>query len=240
MENTFYDINQLPSEEGLIVFGISMNRIGNIQSSEKCFNYMANLANKIVKTEGVGLVTLYSDYLYFHSDEPAHILRDRYKELMLAHKDGFMNLVKKDPRWIFKAFSFLTFGQVMLDNSKEFKRALDKILQMYNDDILFKKYVEEDAKKTEHGFGEKDILFILEEITLFYLAAKGVIVFNNLLVNKTEKWILNAYPGRPLKSEIYLFQKNPLNLSNQQNKYENSFYDLDGKVLYDLTKCSLE
>jgi len=239
MSQELFDINQLPKEEGLLVLGISMNRIGNIQSAENCFFHMKDLAQKIVKTEGVGLVTVYSDYLYFHSEEKAHILRDRYKELMLAHKDGFMNLVKKDPVWIPKAFSFLTFGQLMLDNSKIFKSAFDKITVIYSEDESFRKYVHEDVKKTEHGFGEKDITFILEEITYMYLAAKGELVFNNAFVNKTEQWILNMYPGEPLKSEIYLFQKNPLKLSNPKNKYENSYYDVDAKVLYDFSQCIL-
>lgn len=208
MDHTFYDINQLPQEEGLIVLGISMNRIGNVQSSEDCFNQISYLASKIVKTEGVGLVTLYSDYLYFHSDEPAYMLRDRYKELMVAHKDGFMNLVKKDPVWIPKAFSFLTFGQLILDNSKEFKSAFDKIFTMYSEDEQFQKYVHEDIKKTDHGFGEKDVVFILEEITYMYLGAKGSLTFNNYFINKTEKWVLNAYPGAPLKVRS-IFSKEP-------------------------------
>jgi hypothetical protein len=240
MESTFFDINQLPQEEGLLVFGISMNRIGNIQSAENCFIHMKDLAEKITKTEGVGLVTVYSDYLYFHSEQPAHVLRDRYKELMVAHKDGFMNLVKKNPVWIPKAFSFMTFGQLLLDNSKEFKVGFDKIFELYNQDKDFQRYVHEDIKKSEHGFGEKEVSFILEEITFFYLATKGALSFNNQFVHQTEKWILNAYPGEPLRSEIYLYKKNPLKLSNEKNKYENSYYDLQAKIVYDLTKFVLD
>ncbi len=236
-ENQFFDINQLPQEEGLLLFGISMNRIGNIQSPEKCFSYMEHLGGKIpVKTEGVGLVTLYSDYLYLLSNEPANVLRDRYKELMWSHKDGFMNLIKKDPRFVPKAFSFLSFGQVMLDNSEVFRPALDKVVALYRDDPVFKNLVDKDCKITDHGLGENERMFILEEITFFYLAAKGRLVFNNSFVNRTEQWILPVYPGKPLQCEAYLYQKNPLGLHNPKNKYENSCYDSQDKKVYDLLK----
>jgi hypothetical protein len=228
----FYDINQLPTEEGIFFMGISMNRIGNTQSPEKCFEDLKWLDTKIKKTDGIGMVTWYGDYLYFHSDEPASLLRDRYKELMLSHKNGFMNIISKDNVWIKKAFSFYTFGQVMIDNSDIFPKALQIILDLYDQDDQFRKYVHEDCEIANHGLGEKEKMFILEEVTAIYLAAKGKLNFNNRFVHGTEKWVLHMYPGKPLKSEVYVFQKNPLKLSNAKNMYENSYYDLTDRKLY--------
>ena len=59
-------------------------------------------------------------------------------------------------------------------------------------------------------------------------------------VEHLEKWILIAYPGKPLKSQMYFWQKNFFNLKNSQNAYENAFYDLDGKKLYDCKKIDLD
>lgn len=238
--NQFFDINKLPKEEGILFFGISMSLISNKQSAEKCFEYLKWIDTKIEKTEGIGMVMWYSDYLYFHSDKPASLLRDRYKDLMFQHKNGFLNLVLKDNTWVKKAFSFYTFGQVMLDNAEVFLPAWHKILQLYEKDPLFQTYVEYDCYNAGRDLGERGKMFILEEITTVYLAAKSQLDFNNRFVPGTEQWVLQGYPGRPLKSEVYLFQKNPLKLSNPKNQFQNSFYDLEGKTLYDYTRLDIE
>ena len=236
----FFDITQFPQEEGILLLGVSMNRIGNRQSPENTFRDLSHIDTKIRKTEGIGLVTLYSDYLYFHSDEPASALRDRYKELMVAHKNGFLNLLSKDSAWVKKAFSFLTFGQLLLDNADVFPAALETILKLYDSDASFREAVHFDASHSGHGLSEKERMFIFEEIAIFYLAAKGKLRFNNQFVQGTEKWVLQMYPGKPLKSEFFLFQKNPLNLSNPGNRFENAYYDLSSRILYDYAKIDID
>jgi len=240
-ENTFFDINKFPTTEGIILMGISMNRIGNIQSAEKCFEYLHSLASKIQYTDGIGMVLLYSDYLYFHSKDPARTLRDRFKDLMISHKNAFLNLLKKDQQWTHKAFSFYTFGQLFLDNSDVYQNAHTAVYDLYKKDPLFKKYVEEDCIATGHVFDEGEVHFILEEIVVFYLSQKGILRLGNKFVTDTEKkWVLQVYPGKPLKSEVYLFQNNPLNISNQKNQYETCFYDLESRILYDYTSINID
>ena len=75
---------------------------------------------------------------------------------------------------------------------------------------------------------------------MFYLVSKGKVRLNNEYVQDKQKWILWCYPGKPLLSEIYLFQKNFFKLSNPENVYENSYYDLIDNKLYDYTKIDLE
>ena len=92
-----------------------------------------------------------------------------------------------------------------------------------------------------HGTGAQAINFILEEIAMFYLSQKGSFRLDNKFVTDTEKsWTLQAYPGKPLNSEVYLFQKNPLGLSNPKNPYENCYYDLEDKILYDYTRMNIK
>lgn len=240
METKFHDINQLPQEEGLLFFGISMSRIGNAQSAAQYIDYIKHLGTKIGKTDGVGAVFVYADYLYFHSNEPAVKLMTRYANLMLNHKMAFLNaLFKDDKAWIKKAFSFSTFGQLLLDNAEVFKKTHQVVMDMYKNDSEFRGCVDKDVQKAGRAEGEGGVDFILEEITIFYLLAKGELVFNNEFVSGTEQWVLQCYPGTPLISEVYLFQKNPLKLSNPKNKFENHFYDLEEKVLYDYTKLDI-
>ncbi len=237
--NEFYDINTFPLDEGILLMGISMNRIGNTQSAAACYGYLQHLDTKIVKTNGIGMVVWYGDYLYFHSDQPASLLRDRYKNLMLQHKNGFLNLLTKNPAWIKKAFSFSTFGQIMLDNAEIFSSAWTKLTEYYEQDEGFRAAVEADVARAGHGLGERERLFILEEILTFYLAAKGQLRYNNQFVAGTERWVLPVYPGKPLMSEVYLQQRNPFRLDNPANVYEHCYYDLSGQVLYDYSRLDL-
>ena len=129
---------------------------------------------------------------------------------------------------------------MILDNSQGFSTAFTKILDLYRQDKEFQECVTFDLKSDSHGLGENEVMFILEEITLIYLAAKGKLNFNNRFVPGTEKWVLQVYPGKPLKSEVYLFQKNSLKLSNPKNKFENAFYDVAGHKLYEYLNIDLD
>ena len=47
VKQELHDINKFPSEAGLIFCGISMSRIGNAQSPQKCFEDIIRLALKV-------------------------------------------------------------------------------------------------------------------------------------------------------------------------------------------------
>lgn len=221
--------------------GISMSRIGNSQSAHQCFEYLEHLTSKIEYTEGIGMELWYSDYLYLHSSNPAVELRSKFLGQMISHKNAFMNLLIKDRKWTLKAFSFRTFGQLFLDNSEQYHRVLQAVVTLYKSDSIFQTLVKEDVRSAGRSNSEEDMMFILEEISMFYLAQKGVFTTNNRLVSDAEKtWSLITYPGAPLLSEIYLFQKNPLQLSQPKNLYQDCYYDLEGQVLYDYNKVYLE
>ena len=240
LKNKFFDINKLPTTEGIFFLGISMSRIGNAQNPKKCFDYLNHLASKIQYTEGIGMEVWYSDYLYFNSKETANTLRDRFLGQMTSHKNAFMNLLRKDRRWTLKAFSFKTFGQILLENSDVYPPVYGAVQKLYKKDGIFRKYVAEDCAAAGHEAGEAAVNFILQEIAMFYLSQKGPFRLNNKFVTDTEKtWTLLAYPGKPLKSEIYLFKKNPLKFSNPKNIYQNCYYDLEDKILYDYSRMEI-
>ncbi|MFB6246023.1 MAG: hypothetical protein ABEI74_00310 [Candidatus Pacearchaeota archaeon] len=90
------------------------------------------------------------------------------------------------------------------------------------------------------GKGENQLNFLLEETLMFYLIVKGQVNLRNDFIQGHEKWILWCYPGKPLKSQIYLTHKNLFGFENEKNKYENCFYDLEQKKLYDFDRVVLE
>jgi hypothetical protein len=238
IRNKFYDITRLPNQEGIIVFAISLSRIGNVQSAKKCFEYMEKFISKIRKPI-VGLNLIYGDNLYLYSNEKASSLKNKFQTLINSHKYEFKKLVKKDPKYIPDSFSFTTWSQVILE-SNEFMTRLGELKKLYKGDKNFQELVAEDIKNSKKKSDENSINFILEEILLFYFITKGKIRLWNDYVEDRQKWILYCYPGKPLKSEIYLYQKNFFKLKNPENKFENSFYDLEAKKLYDYDNLDLD
>jgi len=75
---------------------------------------------------------------------------------------------------------------------------------------------------------------------MHYLLVKGMARLRNDYVRDEQEWILWCYPGRPYKSQIYLFQQNFFNLDNPKNPYQNAYYDLERKLLYKLDEIDID
>lgn len=241
--NQFFDINKLPPEEGILVFPISMSKISTSQNAKKCFDYMEHFTfkkkSKIIKPH-VGLNFIYGDYLYLHSQEKASKLRKKFVPLILSHKHNFLNILKKNEWYIEKAFAFSTWSQLLLE-AKDFTNYFGTLKKIYAKEKEFQKHIRDDLKLLGRTkLDENQLNFFLEEILVLYLISKGRIKLYNEFVDGHEKWILICYPGIPLKSEIYLHQKNPFKLSNPKNKLENSYYDLKNNILYDYDRVDLK
>ncbi|MBS3072856.1 hypothetical protein J4477_03425 [Candidatus Pacearchaeota archaeon] len=237
-KNEFFDINKFPAKEGMLIFGISMSQISNTQSATKCFSHIEELVKKI-RYPYVGLTFLYSDNLYFYQKGDAVKLNKKFQQLMISHKNEFNKILNKNLWYIRDSFGFITWNQALIE-IKDFMDYFSKLKEIYNKDKKFQKYLNDDIKESDKKINEENIMFILEEILVFYLASKGKLKFPNKYLNGKEKWVLWCYPGKPLKSEIYLYQKNFFNLQNKENDYENCYYDLDDKRLYDYSNVDFD
>lgn len=237
-KNEFFDINKFPAKEGMLIFGISMSKISSLQSATKCFSYIEELIKK-VKYPYVGLTFLYSDNLYFYQKGDTVKMNKKFQTLMISHKNEFQKILNKNLWYIRDSFGFISWNQALLE-IKDFMNYFSKLREIYNKDKTFQKYLKEDIKESKKKIDEENVLFILEEILIFYLASKGKLKFPNKYLNGKEKWILWCYPGKPLKSEIYLYQKNFFKLENKENSYENCYYDLSEKKLYNYDNIDLE
>ncbi len=239
LKNKFFDINNFPVHEGILVFPISMSKISNSQSALENFKFVEFFIKKIRKPV-VGANFIYSDYLYFNSNEKASVLKAKFLPLILSHKNNFFNILKRHPWYIEKSFSFTTFNQIVLD-CRKFMMYLGELKKIYSNDDEFKMWLNKDFINTKKDvLDENQVNFFLEEILLFYLIAKGKVRLLNEYIQDHQKWVLICYPGKPLYSEVYLFQKNFFRLENRDNIYENCYYDLSDKKLYDYTRVELE
>lgn len=237
-KNEFFDINKFPAKEGMLIFGISMSQVSNVQSAKKCFFYIEELVKKIMYPY-VGLTFLYSDNLYLYQKGEPSKLNKKFQQLMISHKNEFQKILNNNRWYIRDSFGFLTWNQALLE-IKDFMHYFSKLKDIYGKDKDFQKFVKEDIKLSKKKINEESIHFILEEILVFYLASKGVLKFPNKYLNGKEKWVLWCYPGKPLKSEIYLYQKNFFKLKNKENEYEDCYYDLNEQKLYNYNNVDLK
>lgn len=245
MEKIFHDINKLPKDYGILVFPISISRThaGTGQSAEECLNYIEYFSPKKISEPKVGLSIIYGDYLYMNSSEQASLLKEKFMNIVLNHKNAFSKLVAKN--WekfqIQQAFSFQVWNQLYLNyKGSSFTDAFKKLKDIYNQDEYFQKLIHDDALFCNREISKEQVDFFLEEFLLTYFITKKQVILPNEYVQGREKWILPCYPGSFLKGQIYLYQKNFFDLSVPENVYENSFYDLSKKVLVDCTKIDLD
>jgi len=134
-DNKFFNINKLPNQPGICVFGISMPLIDKKQSPAKLFESSMNLLKKIRKPQ-VGDIIVYSDGLYMNSDESSSVLKNKFQRLMEEHKRGYQKLIEKNIFLIPSAFSFVTWSQLIL-NCLGFKDNLIKLKGIYKKDKTF-------------------------------------------------------------------------------------------------------
>ncbi|MDP2666371.1 MAG: hypothetical protein Q8P05_02640 [Candidatus Diapherotrites archaeon] len=239
LTNSFFDINKLPAEEGILVFPISMSRISNIQDAKHCWDYLLIFSPEKIIKPLVGLNFFYCDYLYFSSDEKASTLKKKFSQLIVNHKNEFLNIIRKNPFYIEKAVSFTTWNQIYLD-CKDFTRFFGELKRLYQSDEKLRGYMKEDAARAKKKLTLNQIDFFLEEILFSYLVTKGEVTLHNEFIQNHHKWILYCYPGKPLKAQIYIFQKNPFKRYNPNNKFDDAYYDLADKKLYNLAKIDLK
>ena len=145
LPNQFYDINKFPSEEGMLVFPISMSRIGNdSQSAKKYWEYIGHInpskINKNSSSSKVGALFVYGDFLYLYSEEPAFVLKKRFMNLVVAHKNAFQRLLKGHPHLIHDAFSFKVWNQFYIENDK-FLHYFESLKKIYKTDKKFQRYL---------------------------------------------------------------------------------------------------
>lgn len=240
-KNEFFDISKLPPEKGLLLFGLSMNKLSNRQSPDNCIVDVRIFHTTKVSKPQIGLNFIYSDFLYLYSDKPAPELKKTFMCQTIDHRNGVLKLLEKHNTdfQIQHAFNFIVWNQLYV-GTKDFQHQFNKLKEIYSSDAKFQKYIEEDCYTYGREMAENQVNFFLEEILMFYLLSKNQVKLPNEYIENNQKWILFCYPGKPLKSTIYLYQLNPFNLDWKENPYQNCHYDLESKKLIDFTRVDLE
>jgi hypothetical protein len=240
-KNTFFDINKLPPEKGLLLFGLSMNKLFLRQNPENCIQDIRHFHTAKVSKPLVGLNFIYSDFLYLYSNKSAPELKESFMTQMITHKNGLQKIIEKNSLdfQIQHAFNYMAWAQLYV-GTKNFNQLFDSLKKIYKEDEVFQKYIKEDCLTYGKEMEDNQVNFFLEEILMFYLLTKNQVKLPNDYIEGQQKWILFCYPGKPLKSTVYMYQLNPFKLNWPENPYQDSHFNLETKELIDFKRVDLE
>lgn len=200
-KNKFFDINKLPSEKGLLLFGLSMNKLSNRQNAENCLTDIRKFTPAKVTKPLIGLNFIYSDFLYLYSDRPAPELKHSFMNQVIDHRNGLQKTIEKNNLefQIQHSFNYMVWNQLYV-GTRDFNKLFGELKKIYSRDSKFQKYLEEDCLTFEREMEENQVNFFLEETLMIYLLSKNQVKLPNEYIENNQKWILFCYPGRPLKS----------------------------------------
>ncbi len=229
IKKEIHDLNKLPAD-GYVIFPISMSRIGNTQNADECYKWLEFFENKI-SVMGLDAIFLYTNGLYYNDDSPALEVRKKTNGQMISHSNAIRKLILKKRKYMPQAIHFVPWDYIIL-NSPNFETYYSLLKKLDKEDKIFHKLVLEVLKDRKES--EANITFILEEIAVSHIIRQREIEFPKTLVKK-DNFRLLAYPGLPLKADIYQWKKKVLPRT-EKDVYENPFYasqyDLDKKLIY--------
>ena len=224
-EFKLHDINQMPTD-GYIVFPLSMSRLSNTQSAEECYKWLEFFEKKI-QVLGLDVAFLYTNGLYYNDDSPALKVRKTTNGQMISHSNAIRNLVVKKRKYMPQAIHFVPWDYIILNSSRyeEFYFILKKLDK---EDKEFHKLILGALKDRKES--EANLNFVLEEIAITHILRQKLIELPKTLVKK-DNFRLIAYPGPPLKADIYQWKKKALPQTDGFPFYD-SHYDLANEVIY--------
>ncbi len=236
--NEFFDVNKFPRSPGIFYFALSMPLLNNIQHPKELYAADEHIISKI-STSNTGVQVVYTDNLYLYSDKPAVELKLKHQKMVESHKQGWLKFIRQNVYMVPKAFTFMTWNQLQLDCAN-FSHYFGEVYKAYETDVRLKGLVEADILGTGREITANTVGYMLEEILLDYLVMKGQVRLRNDYTLDQEVWILNTYHGKPHRSHVYLHQSNFLDLHNEKNVYENSWYDVLNRKLYDFERLDID
>jgi hypothetical protein len=166
-----------------------------------------------------------------HQNESKKYINKPQIHLWKTHKDASY--------YVPQAFSFDTRSSLYFAYDGDFHSDLARFYKLYQEDKIFQQYLQDDCKSFNKEVTENQILFFLEEHLMMYLISKHKISLKNDHAPHHDRTLI-CYPWKPPKHQVYIMQQNFLKLSDDNNFYGQSRYDLTDKKLYDFSKIDLD
>ncbi|MDO8408132.1 MAG: hypothetical protein Q7S95_02760 [bacterium] len=219
-----FDINRIQGD-GYLILPLSMSRLAKGQTPEFCYEILRTFLQK-VETFSNDVIFLYTNGLYFNSDEVSFENRKKTNAQILNHTSALRNLIEKGREFVPGAIHYLPVDYVIL-NAPEFRAHYDALKKFETEDAEFKEALATDSEGREYT--EANANFLIEEIAIAHTLRQKLVELPRTLV-RSDMWRLIAYPGRPLSADIYQWKKKLLP-QESDNPYGGAQYNLDTKQL---------
>lgn len=221
-----FDINII-NWDWYLVLPISMARISAWQSPEEIYEIFHYFTNKL-KSFWNDIVLLYTNWLYFNSENITHEQRIKTNQQIIDHSYKLRQLIQKRKQYIPNAFHFLPIDYVIL-NAPCYRDYFLKLKQQEKIDKDFQECIKNDIWKRDYN--EANVNFILEEVVVAHIIREREIEFPRTLV-KNDLWRLIVYPGTYMKTDVYQWKNNLLPKNDLINPFVSSHYDFNEKKNY--------
>lgn len=222
---SWFDINKIKGD-GYLILPLSMSRLATGQSPEFCYSVLEDFVKKL-ESFSSDVVLLYTNWLYFNSEEISFENRKKTTQQSLNHITALRKLIEKKRQFIPNAIHYLPIDYIIF-NSPYFKDFYEKLKKLEQEDINFREILVADSRTQEYT--EANMNFLIEEIVVTHLLRENFIELPKTLV-KSDVWRLIAYPWKPIQSDIWQWKKGILPRSNKNNPYSSAQYDLTEKQL---------
>ncbi len=236
MEEKYFDINSVPGD-GFLIFPLSMSRLSNALVPEKIYEFLEFFLSKL-SHKSIDVVFLYTNGLYYNSEEGSYLLRTKMLNQMVNHKSALDSLILGKRDFIPGAFHFLPWDYTIL-NTPFFNKERTRLVHHSKNDSHFQKALQQDLDVAEMPASEANLNFLLEELVISHLLTEKEIFLPHRLATY-DGWRLLCYPGNPPVSLVYLWKKNLLgnrqDFSKQHLLFASSFYNMEARVLINFAK----
>ncbi len=216
-----FDIHKI-QWDGYLILPLSMNRLAKWQTPEFCYEILERFIWKL-ETYSNDVIFLYTNGLYFNSEEISFENRKKTTQQSLNHIYALRNLIEKRKDFIPNAIHYLPIDYIIF-NSPYFKDFFDKLKFAEQTDDAFKKTLLQDIKNGQK-YTEANINFLMEEIVVNHIIREGFIDLPQTLV-RNNTWRLIAYPWKPLQSDIYQWIHSILPKWKDRNPFKSAHYNL--------------
>jgi hypothetical protein len=220
-----FDINRI-QEDGYLILPLSMSRLAKGQTPEFCYEVLEKFLQKL-ETFSNDVVFLYTNGLYFNSDEISSENRKKTNQQILNHVSALRNLIESKKKFIPNAIHYLPIDYVIV-NSSSFKQYFDLLKKAETDDENFRLALAADSAGREAT--EANANFLIEEIAVAHIMRQKLVEFPRTLV-RTDAWRLIAYPGKALASDVYQWKQKILPQEEEVNPYAGAQYNLETNTL---------
>jgi hypothetical protein len=197
----FHDLKRVPPN-GCLVLPLSLAKLHGHQSPSAVYEFLKFFSDK-VRQISVDVVVLYTNGLYFNSDEASLPLRISTTNQMVRHRQELSAMIEERREFTPQAFHFLPWDYVIL-NSDRFFDFLHRLETAYERDTGFQAAIAADL--SERGESAANVRFVLEELVVTHIIRQRFVTLPTTLSNSAG-WRLIAYAGHHLQSDVVVYQR---------------------------------